>query len=41
MDVLIRVSSIYLHRNMVSVQVKLQEAKYLREKVGEPCKRLL
>jgi hypothetical protein len=41
LDALIRVSSIYLSGNMVSVQVKLQEAKYLREKFGEPCKRLL
>jgi hypothetical protein len=30
LDTLIRVSSIYLSVNMVSVQVKLQEAKYLR-----------
>jgi hypothetical protein len=36
LDTLIRVSSIYLSGNMVSVQVKLQEAKYLREKVEEP-----
>ena len=31
LDALIRISSIYLSGNMVSVQVKLQEAKYLRE----------
>ena len=41
LDAFIKVSTIYLSGNMVSVQVKLQEAKYLREKVGEPCKRLL
>jgi hypothetical protein len=41
LDALIRVSSIYLSGNMVSVQVKLQEAKYLRVKVAEPWKRLL
>ena len=41
LDALIRVSSIYLSGNMVSVQVKLQEAKYLREKVAEHWKKLL
>ena len=41
LDALIRISSIYLSGNMVSVQVKLQEAKYLRERVTEPPKRLL
>ena len=41
LDALIRVASIYVSENMVSVQVKLQEAKYLREKVAEPWKRLL
>jgi hypothetical protein len=41
LDALIRVSRIYLSGNIVSVQVKLQEAKYLREKVAEPWKRLL
>jgi hypothetical protein len=41
LDALIRISSMYLSGNMVSVQVKLQEAKYLRVKVAEPWKRLL
>jgi hypothetical protein len=41
LDALIRVSSIYLSGNMVSVQVKLQEARYLRVKVAEPWNRLL
>jgi hypothetical protein len=41
LDALIRISSIYLSGNMVSVQVKLQEAKYLRVKIAEPWKRLL
>ena len=41
LDALIRISSIYLSGSMVSVQVKLQEAKCLREKVAEPRKRLL
>jgi hypothetical protein len=41
LDALIMASSIYLSGNMVSVQVKLQEAKYLRQKVLEPLKRLL
>jgi hypothetical protein len=41
LDALIRISGIYLSGNMVSVQVKLQEAKYSRVKVAEPWKRLL
>ena len=41
LDALIRVSSIYLSGKIVSVQVKFQEAKYLRVKVAEPWKRLL
>jgi hypothetical protein len=41
LDALIRVSSVYLSGNMASVQAKLQEANYLREKVAEPWKRLL
>jgi hypothetical protein len=41
LNALIMVSSIYLSENMVSVQVKLQEAKYLREKVAEHWKKLL
>jgi hypothetical protein len=41
LDDLIRVSSIYLSGNMASVQVKLQDPNYLREKVAEPWKRLL
>ena len=41
LNALIRISSIYLSGNMVSVQVKLQEARYLRVKVAEPWKRLL
>jgi hypothetical protein len=41
LDALIRITSIYLSGITVSIQVKLQEAKYLREKVAEPWKRLL
>jgi hypothetical protein len=41
LDALIRISSIYLSGNTTSVQVKLQEANYLRVKVAEPWKRLL
>jgi hypothetical protein len=41
LDALIRISSIYLSGNMVSVQVKLLEAKYFMVKAAEPWKRLL
>ena len=36
LDALVRFPSIYVSKDTVSVQVKLQEAKYLRVKVAEP-----
>jgi hypothetical protein len=41
LNALIRIPSIYVSANVVSVQVLLQEAKYLRERTAEPWKKLL
>jgi hypothetical protein len=41
LDALIRIPSIYVSANVVSVQVLLLEAKYLRERTAEPWKKLL
>ena len=41
LDALVWFPSIYVHGDMVSVQVLLQEGVYLRERKAEPWKRLL
>ena len=41
LDALIGISSVYVKGDMASVQVKLQEARYLRVRPAEPWKRIL